>query len=143
MHGAGELGTSLLKLAELRIMLLVVVEVVGDDGWDLGCFILVHVNVLGKASNVFHELCIAFWWFGEKLERRCWFDAGASADFRVRGVIVLKWSLSPDRRVGVLVKFISYQAFQTVQPLPEEEDFCILGVEGGVKWRRGRGCGGR
>lgn len=46
-------------------MLLVEGEVVGDDVWDLGCFILVHVNVLGKASNGFLEFGVALCWFGE------------------------------------------------------------------------------
>ena len=61
-------------------MLPIEVEVVGDDVWDLGCFILVHVNVLGKASNGFLELGVALCWFGEELNRRFWFDAGASND---------------------------------------------------------------
>ena len=61
-------------------MLLAEGDIVVDDVWDLGCLILVHVNVLGKASNGFLKLCVALRWLGEKLDRLCWFDTRASSD---------------------------------------------------------------
>lgn len=139
IHGAGEFGTSLLKFADLRIMFLVKVEVIGNDVWNFGCFVLIHVNVLGKGSNGFFELRVTCCWFGEKLNSCCWLDAGASPGIHVRGAIVLRRSLSRDRRVRVLVEVVCHTAFHAVQPLAEQEDRCILGVEWEFDWRRGRG----